>query len=274
MLPYQRLKIMGLCAALLPSFAFSAKETLHIQIGRNKSSNGNDIEILDTVLIWIDYAKLPEIASSTGMAWPTFEKDSIWVDDHTRNYRYAHNFLAETRSGKGFGSDYIRLTEVDVNCSMPDFIGEVDFTFGSDTSTDYRWDPSHMQDNPEAWPYHRGTMKSGLEQFGQVYTYAKGGTENLTQGQWAKLLIREDGWTNYSEPTQALARTVQTGPQEGWVFNLMPGAQLRAPAGAKALRILDVQGRVQWENRNLTPGSLIALPNGIPRGALRLNWRP
>ena len=131
-----------------------------------------------------------------------------------------------------------------------------------------------MQDKPEAFPFHRNSIKTGVPEFGEVLTYATGGTVNLTQGQWTKLLVRENGWTNYTKPTQALARNVQTGPQEGWVFNLMPGTQLRAPAGAKTLRILDVQGRVQWENSHLTPGSPITLPKRLPRGILRLNWRP
>jgi hypothetical protein len=246
---------------------------LHVQIGKNKSSNGNDIEILDTVLIWIDYAKAPEIATTAGVAWSALEKDSSWVDDHSRNLRYSHNFLAETRSGKGIGIDYISLTEMDTLCSLPEYDGFVDFVFGSDTATDYRWSPAHMQDKPEAFPNHRG-MKTGFPEFGEVLTYAMGGTVNLTQGQWTKLLVREDGWTNYTEPTQALARSVQTRPQEGWVFNLLPGTQLRAPAGAKTLRILDVRGRLQWENRNLTAGAPVALPNGLPHGILRLSWQP
>jgi hypothetical protein len=102
----------GFCAVLFPAMAFSAKETLRIQIGRNTSSNGQDIEILDTVLIWIDYAKPPEVAPPGGVAWPALEKDSTWVDDNSRNLRYAHSFMAATRFGKGFGSDYISLSEI------------------------------------------------------------------------------------------------------------------------------------------------------------------
>jgi hypothetical protein len=267
------LKIAGLCAALLPAAVFPAKETLHVQVARYRSSDVRDIEILDTVLIWVDYAKFPEVTSPIAGGWPAQEKDSAWVDDTSRSIRYNHNFLAETRSRKGSGSDFIHLTERAGNCLLQSD-SYLDFSFPGDTTLLYQWSPAHLMDKDNAFPLHRG-LKPRSEVYGEVFKYAKGSTQNLAEGQWTKLVAREDGWTGYEgNPTLALSRSVPSAPADGWAFDLRPGTQLRVPPGAHALRVFDIQGRLHWENRNLPAGAPVALPDGLPRGILRLSWRP
>jgi hypothetical protein len=264
------LKVSILAAALLPAAVHSAKETLHLQIGRNKSDVATDIEILDTVLLWVDYEKLPEVDPPQGGKWSALEKDSVWIDDgNQKNVRYTHNFLASMGSRKGYGFDYISFTSS--GTSLPQYTAYASFHFRGDTTVKFGWDPAHYQDNPEVHPYSGG-LRPGTGMYGEVSKHVGEGGANLAQGQWAKLLIRENGWTGGDGPT-SLRPVKQAGRKEGWVVHLAPGTLLRAPAGAKGLKVLDVQGRLRWGMRNLEEGAVLAVPGDLPRGVLRIDWQ-
>lgn len=180
-----RFKLAALTTALIPAFSHPAKETLHIQIGKDK-------HILDTVLIWIDYAKSPEVDPIQGGEWSDWEKDSVWIDEENHKIvRYTHNFLATKGTRKGFGNDYISFTTS--GNSEPQYIASVSFNFQGDTAEAYTWEPVHWQDNPEIFPYQSG-FKAGTGFYGQVSKYVGNGGDNLAQGQWALFLSRANGW--------------------------------------------------------------------------------
>jgi hypothetical protein len=242
----------------------SRKETLLIEIGKDKA-------ILDTVALWINYGKLPEIEHPNGVNWADLEKDSTWADDKGWYVRYNHSFMASLGSRQGNGWDYLSLSvfSEDFN-GEPQFNANAGFTFSGDTTLQIYWDPNHIVEKAEAYPFQRSGFKSGMEQFGQVSKWVDSGGENLAQGQWAKLLIRENGWTG--GPT-ALHPVKQATRTEGWFVHLAPGTVLRTPPGATGLKVLDVQGRLHWESRNLREGAPVALPRELPHGSLRYLWQ-
>jgi hypothetical protein len=246
--------------------AFPGKETLRIQIGKGK-------QLLDTVVIWTQYDAPPEITEPTGRKWSDLEKDTAWSDSQGWNLRYTHSFLAQKGSRKGYGTDYIYLVD-----NPEDFIGTPHYTaslslsFPGDTSETYSWEPEHMVDVPEAYPYDKTRLIDGSESYADVLKTVINGSENLTEGQWALLLTRENGWVDYQSNVLS-RRSNRGGRMDGWLVNLVPGARLPVPPGAKAMRIFDVQGRVQFEIRNLVEGATVALPQDAPRKALRIQWQ-
>lgn len=220
----------------------SRKETLHIQMGKDNA-------ILDTVVVLIDYGKPPDIKNPNGVDWADLEKDSAWTDDKGWYVRYSHSFMASLGSRKGSGSDYLSLSVF-----SEDFFGEpqlnanLGFTIPGDTTLTISWDPNHIVEKAEAYPFQGSAFKSGMGQFGQVSKWVGSSNENLAEGQWAKLLIREDGWASV---TTALQPVKQAGRAEGRSLYLAPGTVLRTPPGASGLQVLDIQGRLHWESGNL-----------------------
>ncbi|MDB5050390.1 MAG: hypothetical protein JWO30_3461 [Fibrobacteres bacterium] len=246
----------------------SLKETLHIQIGKDEA-------ILDTVVLWIDYGKPPEIERPNGGNWADFEKDSAWTDDLGWYVRYNHAFLASMGSRKGQGGDYVSLSAFSEQFNgEPEYSANVFFSIPGDTTLQISWDPNHIVEKAEAYPFHKSGFKSGMEQFGEVSKRVGSGGENLAQGQWAKLLIRENGWSGFETTgSMALRPAKQAGRTDGWIVHLAPGTVLRAPPGATGLKVLDVQGRLHWESRNLREGTLVILPGELPKGVLRYYWQ-
>jgi hypothetical protein len=129
-----------------------------------------------------------------------------------------------------------------------------------------------MVDVPQAYPYAQSRLIAGSESYADIFKTVVNGSENLAEGQWALVLTREPGWIDYQ--SGVLPRPSHRGVRsDGWLINLVPGARLQAPPGARGLRIFDVQGHVQFEAGNLREGSEVALPGDMPRKALRLQWR-
>ena len=242
------------------------KETLRIQIGKEK-------QILDTVVIWTQYDAPPVIAGPNGMKWSEVEKDSAWSDAQGWNLRYDHPFLAMMGSRQGAGGDYIHLVDNPEDFSgTPQYTSILSFTFPGDTSESYQWQPDHMADIPKAYPYDKSGFNPGTGGYGEVFRNAGKSGENLAYGQWARLLSREKGWAGYQ--SASLAHGAKPGDRaDRWLIDLSPGATLRTPPGAKVLRILDVQGRIRFESRGLAEGSDVALPEGMSRKALRVQWQ-
>lgn len=253
-------------AAAFKPMVLPGKETLRIQIGKEK-------QILDTVIIWTQYDQPPGTEGPAGQKWADLEKDSAWSDAKGWNLRYSHAFTAMMGSRKGAGGDYIHLVD-----NPEDFIGTpqytsiLSFSFPGDTSVGFQWEPDHFADVPQAYPYDKSGFTNGDEQYGEVITYAGKGTENLTSGQWARLLTREKGWAGY-QPTALAHRPAPVAQADRGLINLDPGATLRVPAGATVLRVFDAQGRVRFETRNLVEGSEVALPGDAPRNVLRVHWQ-
>lgn len=244
---------------------FPGKETLRIQIGKGK-------QILDTVVIWTQYDAPPELAQPAGKKWSDFEVDTAWSDSQGWNLRYTHSFLAQKGSRKGYGTDYIYLVDNPEDFSgTPRYTASLSLSFPGDTSETYSWEPEHMVDVPQAYPYDKTRMVAGGETYADILKTVVNGSENLAEGQWALPLSRENGWIDYQ--SNVLARRSRPGEQAGgWLLNLVPGAPLKAPPGAKALRVFDVQGRIQFEARNLAEGASVASPEDMPRKALRIQW--
>lgn len=97
------------------------------------------------------------------------------------------------------------------------------------------------------------------------------GTIPPLQGKGLPLLSREPGWVSDDIPV-ALRNGKPADRSRGWLVHLEPGTRLRAPAGAKGLRVFDVQGRIHWEARDLRDGAPVSLPEGLPQGTLRYRW--
>jgi hypothetical protein len=241
------------------------KETLRIQIGKEK-------EILDTLVIWTRYDAEPQVPDASGRKWADLEKDSAWRDSEGWNLRYSHSFLAMQGTRQGIGGDYIYLVyDLEDFNGLPRYTSILSIGFPGDTSEYYQWQPDHMADVPQAYPYDKSGFIDGGEGYGEVIRRVGETSANLAQGQWARILTREQGWIGYQ--TTALARgTKALGRADSWLIDLDPGPALRTPPGAKALRILDVQGRTRFEARNLTEGGEVALPGDLPRKALRIHW--
>jgi len=244
--------------------AFPGKETLRLQIGKGK-------QILDTVVIWTQYDAPPEIAEPTGRKWSDLEKDSAWSDAQGWNLRYAHSFLAMKGSRKGYGTDYIYLLDNPEDFSgAPHYTSSLSLSFPGDTSETFSWEPEHMVDVPQAYPYAKSGLIAGSESYADIFKTVVNGSENLAEGQWALVLAREQGWIDYQ--SKVLSRpSHRSGSSDGWLVNW--GTPLQTPQGARALRIFDVQGHVQFETGNLREGSEVALPGDMPRKALRVQWR-
>lgn len=242
----------------------AAKETLRIQVGKDK-------EILDTVVIWFDYEKFPEIDHPQGADWSALEKDSLGSDDEALSVKYNHNFLVQKGSRKGFGSEYISYRTT--GTGTPQYQSWLGFNFPGDTTEGYLWEVIHMNDYPELRPYHQGIRSDGSGMYGQASLDAGDG-KNLVQGRWALIISRESGWAGSGAGGATAVRPVQAAApkQEGWMFHFAPGAVLNAPPGAKALRIFDLQGRLHWETGDLAQGAAVQLPATLPRKALRYRW--
>jgi hypothetical protein len=245
--------------------ALPGKETLHLQIGKGK-------QILDTAVIWTQYDAPPGIAEPTGRKWSDLEKDTAWSDTQGWNLRYTHSFLAMMGSRKGYGIDYIYLLDKPEDFSgAPHYTSSLSLSFPGDTSETFSWDPEHMVDVPQAYPYDKSGLIAGSESYADIFKTVVNGSENLAEGQWALVIAREQGWIDFQ--SGVLSRPSHRGARsDSWLINLVPGARLQAPPGARALRILDVQGRVQFETGNLRKGSEVALPGDVPRKALRVQW--
>jgi len=280
MLRPHRPKVAALVAILFPAFAYCeverpassndpvvlpGKETLRLQIGKGKQP-------LDTVVIWTQYEAPPEIAEPTGKKWSDLEVDTAWSDSQGRNLRYTHFFLAMKGTRKGYGTDYIYLVDnLQDSSGTPHYTASLSLSFPGDTSETYSWEPEHMVDVPQAYPYDKTRLIAGGESYADVLKTVANGSENLTEGQWALVLARENGWIDYQ--SNALSRrSNRRGRTDGWLFNLHPDTALRTPPGAKALRVFDVRGRIEFETRNLVEGSEVALPGDVPRNALRIQW--
>lgn len=208
------------------------------------------------------------------MKWSDLEKDTAWSDSQGWNLRYTHSFLARKGSRKGYGTDYIYLLDNPEDFSgAPHYTASLSLSFPGDTSETYSWEPEHMADVPQAYPYDKSHLFSGSESYADVLKTVVNGSENLTEGQWARPLTRENGWVDYPLPIALSHRSNPAGPTDGWLVNLVPGATLQVPPGAKALRILDVQGRIRFETRNLVEGSEVVLPRDVPQKTLRVHWQ-
>jgi hypothetical protein len=274
-------KAAVLVAALFPSFAYCdvgtsgdttnapvvlpGKETLRLQIGKGKQP-------LDTVVIWTQYDAPPEIAEPTGKKWSDLEVDTAWSDSQGWNLRYTHSFLAMKGSRKGYGTDYIYLVEnPEDSTGTPHYTASLSLSFPGDTSETYSWEPEHMVDVPQAHPYDKTRLIAGGESYADIFRIVANGSENLAEGQWALVLARENGWIDFQSNVLS-RRSNRDGRADGWLFNLLPGAALRAPSGAKALRVFDVRGRIEFETRNLVEGREVVLPGDVARNVLRIQW--
>jgi hypothetical protein len=243
------------------------KETLRIQIGK-------DDQPVDTMVIWTQYDAPPAIADPYGRNWAGWDKDSAWSDEKGWNLRYSHTFLAMKGSHQGYGFDYIYLIDnPEYFMGSPHYTAELSFSFQGDSIQSFSWEPEHMADVPAAYPYDKsGFLTSNGGRYGELSRSDGKGNMNQAGGQWVRLLTREPGWIGY-QPA-ALSRPSNPGARaDRWLVNLVPGATLQVPPGAKALRILDVQGRIRFETRNLMEGSEVTLPRDVPQKALRIHWQ-
>lgn len=231
-------KAATLIVAFFPVFAFPAKETLTIQVGVGEKPT-------DTVIIWTDYDRPPEVPEPSGKGWAGLEVDSSWTDGTIRNVRYSHSFLAMMGNRKGYGVDYVHLVD-DPQAGEPQYSAILNFIFRGDTSRFYGWEPVHMMEMPDAFPYQESVFTTGSGLYGEVSTYAGNSTTDLTENTWTRLLSREDGWRGYALPSAV--------PPSG--------ARLRVLADADPLRVYDIQGRLLPDYRNRVEGAFIGLHAG------------
>lgn len=263
MLRPARIALTALALSLLVSGADAAKETLRVRIEK-------DGKAVDTVVLWFDYEKLPEIAPHDG-EWADSEMDSVWIDQEDMlRVKYEHSFLAQMGSRKGSGHDYISYARHTLNPADPLYISALSFVFPGDTVETYSWEVIHMNDHPQAHPYHRGLPANGAEVYGSVGRNVGGKGPNLAEGQWGVIFSRESGWAGSG--ATAIRPLKSAAASEGWISGISPGTFLQAPAGAKAMRILDLQGRLQWEARGLTQGATVEVPGTLPSRHLRVHW--
>ncbi|HKP98243.1 MAG TPA: PQQ-dependent sugar dehydrogenase [Fibrobacteria bacterium] len=107
----------------------------------------------------------------------------------------------------------------------------------------------------------------------------------------ALYVINYAGWFNSNSETSiaritytgtcrpAIPNTVEEGavarrtaPASPWLLNFGPALRVKVPAGMNGFRLHDAAGRILAERHGLRGVPETVLPNGLPRGMLKIRW--
>jgi hypothetical protein len=256
-----------LTVAALFASAQASKETLRF-VSENET-------FVDTFIVWIDYARLPNIdPPQPGIEWSDGEKDSAWIDSGesgvTKHVRYYHSFYAALNGKTGFGYDHIYMEAAgwpdNPDPSYDAFLG---FNW-RDGSRQEGWITygTHLNENREVMPDSRGGLNPGTW---FAVDRTEGGQPVGNSG-GIKFFSRVGGWVGEGATGTAPLAGNNPGARDGSLVNLAGRLTLPVPSGAAGLRIFDLKGRLVWEAAGLGRDRIIALPEDLPHGMLRCRW--